>query len=161
MAQVVFDERYPHAVSQVFSWWRIAIIGAALGALYVVLAGIIRMWIVEPLFCGQNLNVSACINASDSAGNIANLLVFGAGLFALIRLGVLRPLLVALAAAVSVWGLGGWLDGVGWVETLVWTMLAFSVSYVTYAWLSRYIVTFWAILIVVVVVASMRILLAL
>lgn len=161
MAQLVLDERYPHAISQMFSWWRVATIGAALGVLYVILTSMIKMWIVEPLFCGQNLNVSACMNATDSAGNIANLIVFGAGLFALIRLGVLRPLLIALASAITVWGLAGWMEGIGWVETLLWAILAYALSYVTYAWISRYTVTIWALLGVVAVVVVIRVLLAL
>jgi hypothetical protein len=37
MVEVVQEERYPEDISMSFSWWQIAITGAAIGALYGIL----------------------------------------------------------------------------------------------------------------------------
>lgn len=138
MAKVIVDETQPQAVSMSYSWWWMALIGAALGIMYWALVFIISHFVVDQLFCGSSVNALACSNSVDLSGNIASILVATIGLGVLVRLRVLRPLIVVIAAAIVLWGLAGWTDGLAWGEVAFWSALLYSLAYVLFSWISRY-----------------------
>jgi len=51
MAKVIVDETQPQVVSMSYSWWRMALIGAALGIAFWTLAFTVSHFIIDPLFC--------------------------------------------------------------------------------------------------------------
>ena len=91
----------------------------------------------------------ACVNTTRIAANIATVLTGVAGMFALLRLGVFRPLLIALAAAIILWGSTAWLQ-VAWWEAALWNAALYAVTYLALVWLSR--IRHFAIALVAVVV---------
>lgn len=115
---------------------QVALLGIGLGVASWLLTLLIRQIIFVPLFCGDPSN-SMCVGATGSAGVIALIATAIAGLLGLVRLGVYRPLLVALAAAVMLWGMSVWLGGLYWFEALAWSIVLYALSYVVFTWLVR------------------------
>jgi hypothetical protein len=138
MVEVIQEERYPQAISMSFSWWQIALTGVAIGALYFLLTYLIGHFIIEPLYCGSAVNATACANAGQISGNIATILVGTVGLGVMVSLRVVRPIVVALATAVLLWGLSVWTVGLSWSEVVAWSSLLYGLSYVLFAWICRY-----------------------
>lgn len=130
------------------SWWgevielqpqrlvQIALLGVAAGVVMWTLTAIIRSVIFIPLFCGDPSN-SMCVGAADNAGNIATVLTAIIALLGLVRLGTYRPLLVVIAAAISLWGLGGIVSDLLWFEALAWSILLYAIVYVLFSWIVR------------------------
>ena len=114
----------------------IALLGAAVGAAMWLLAILVRQVIFVPLFCGDPTN-SMCVGAVDSAGAVATVIAAIIGLMGLVRLSIYRPLLVVLAVAIVLWGLGGWVNSLPWFEALAWAILLYALCYIAFAWLVR------------------------
>ncbi|MBC7868976.1 hypothetical protein H7X69_02240 [Candidatus Saccharibacteria bacterium] len=161
MANVILDETHPQVVSLSYSWWRIALLGAGLGIVYLILTFLVSHFIIDPIFCGSNVNALACTNSIGLAGNVASILVATIGLAVLVGLKVLRPLIVAVAAAIVLWGLAGWTNGLSWIEIAFWSALLYGLSYVLFSWISRYSRTIPVLISVALVVFIARIMLAL
>lgn len=116
---------------------RVAILGLGLGIGVWLLALLFNRFLIEPIFCANQASGGICADTEDVAGNIALILGAIGGVLGLVRLGVYRPMLVAIAVAISLWGLGGWLGGLVWYEALGWTALIYMVAYAAFAWLVR------------------------
>ncbi len=115
---------------------QVALLGVGLGVVSWLLTMLIRQVIFVPLFCGDPSN-SMCVGATGGAGVITLIAVGIAGLLGLVRLGVYRPLLVALASAVTLWGVAIWLGKLYWFEALAWSIVLYVLCYVVYTWLVR------------------------
>lgn len=161
MAEVIVDEDHKKVVSPSFSWWRVALVGAALGILYWGLAFIISRFIVDPIFCQSGDDVTACTDSIGLAGNIATILIATAGLGILVALRVMRPLFVAVSAAIVLWGLATWTSGMFWGEIAFWSALLYSLAYVLFAWISRYSRTVPVLIATILILVIARIVLAL
>ena len=161
MAKVIVDETQPQAVSLSYSWWRIALVGAAIGIIYWALTAVVSHFIIDQLFCRSSVSALACSNSVGLAGNIASILIAAVGLVVLVRLRVLRPLIVVVATAIVSWGLASWTEGLAWGEIAFWSALLYSLSYVLFSWISRYSRTIPVLISVALVVIVARILLAL
>lgn len=135
---------------------RVALLGAGLGVLYWLLTLLVRQVVFVPLFCGDPSN-SMCVGATGSAGVIALLLVSVAGLLGLVRLAIYRPLLVALAAAVSLWGIAGWTSQLFWLEAILWSAALFALAYTVFTWMVRPRAFPLALILVVVTVVLIRV----
>lgn len=115
---------------------QVALLGIGLGILSWVLTLLIRQVIFVPLFCGDPAN-SLCVGATGGAGTIALIVTALAGLLGLVRLGVYRPLLVALAVAISLWGVSSWIGDMFWLEAVAWSVALYLTAYVAFTWLVR------------------------
>lgn len=115
---------------------QVGLLGAGLGLLSWLLTILVRQVIFVPLFCGDPTN-AACVGATGSAGVLALIITGIVGLLGLVRLGVYRPLLVALAAAVSLWGVAVWIGAMQWYEAAAWSALLYALMYMAFAWLVR------------------------
>lgn len=135
---------------------QIGLLGALLGLGAWILAGLIRMVIFVPLFCGDPTN-SVCVAATDVSGAIATVVVAIAGVLGLVRISVFRPLLIAVASAICLLGLSSWVAPLLWFEAVAWSVLLYALCYVLFAWLVRPRPFVPAIIIVVIVVLLARI----
>lgn len=135
---------------------QVALLGAGLGILYWLLTLIIRQIVFVPLFCGDPTS-SACVGATGSAGVIALIITSIAGLLGLVRLAIYRPLLVALAAAVSLWGLAAWTANMYWFEAIAWTIVLFALCYVVFTWFVRPRSFPFALVLVIVTIVLIRV----
>lgn len=135
----------------------VALWGAAVGALGVVLSLLLNGVVIEPLFC-QQLDVEvACAQSGSISFNSATVAMAIMGLVGLIKLSVFRPLLVAIAAAASLWGAHMWLGGAHWLEALLWMTGLYAVAYSLFAQVVRIQQFVVALLILVVLVVGVRV----
>lgn len=161
MAKLILDDSQPRAVSLSYSWWMMALIGAGLGVLYWGLTLLVGQFIIDPIFCRDAANASTCTSSVEISGNIAGILVATIGLGVLVRLGVLRPLIVAVATAATLWGLAGLTDGLGWAEVAAWSAVLYALCYVLFSWISRYARSVPVLIAAIVIVIIARIVLVL
>jgi hypothetical protein len=121
--------------------WQIVLIGIVLGILYSGLTAAL-------------LKYTSLIGV---AGDIATILVGTVGLVIMLNLRMARPLLVAVATAISLWGLAKLTDGLGWLEVVAWSALLYSLSYLLFAWLTKYKHVIPVLIAVIIIVATVRI----
>ena len=160
MARVIADER----TVVVKPWWarvRIVFIGAVLGLIWWVVSTLIRMYIIEPFACRDLSNAAVCVDSFGVAGNIATVIVALLGTFALIRNLQPRPIIIAVASAVVLWTLGAYLNGLGWLEAILWSVVLYAVTYGLFSLVARIVWLPGAVMTAVVTALVIRILLAL
>ena len=133
----------------------IAIVGALVGIATWLLSMLFQATIVEPLFCRSADAFTTCNNGGSIAFSAAAIIAHIGGLYALVRIGTYRPLLVVLATIVTLWGIQVWLGTLVWFEATVAYGFVVAIAYALYAWLAR-IVTFWlsAVFILVVIILA-------
>lgn len=137
---------------------RVALLGVILGAVAWLLTLLFSKFVLDPIFCGNEATTGTCLNSNVIAGNTALILTAVAGVLGLVRLGVYRPMLVAIAVVIALWGISGWVDGLAWYEGFMWTIALYAASFVTFSWLVRPRVFLVAIILVLVMLALARIL---
>ena len=140
MAKIIDSNVESLPVNKPNSVWRVALIGITFGVLY---------WCLTALI----LNIAKSI---DIAGNIATILVATVGIVVMLNMFIARPLLVALASAVALWGLALMTDGLVWYEIIIWSALLYGLSYTVFSWIASYKKTVPAVVAVIVVVAIIR-----
>lgn len=114
---------------------RVALLGLGLGVIAWAVTFLLDRFIISSTFCPAS--AQNCVEGDVISGNIALILAAIAGMLGLVRLGVYRPMLVAIAVGVSLWNIGGWLSGIVWYEGLGWSALIYMVVYVAFSWLVR------------------------
>ncbi|RYX78716.1 hypothetical protein EON76_03295 [bacterium] len=137
---------------------QVILLGIILGAVSWLLTLLLDRFVMTALFCGNDASSALCTGSTAIAGNIALVFASIGGLLGLVRLGVYRPLLVAIAAAICLWGLAGWVDGLMWYEALAWTVILYSLTFTAFSWLVRPRLFLIAIVLIIVVVLLARIL---
>ena len=160
MARVIADDR----TVVVKPWWarvRIVFIGAVLGLIWWILTTLIRMYIIEPLACRDLANAAVCVDSFGVAGNVATVIVAILGVFALVRNLQPRPIIIAVAAAAVLWGLGQYLTGLAWYEAIVWSVVLYAATYVLFGMVARIVWFPAAVITAILTVAVVRILLIL
>ena len=111
--------------------------GAIAGLLVGLLTEAIARWFIEPVFCRSTDSFAICANGGNIAFYAATVIVAILSVIALVRVGVFRPLLVAVAAAASLWGIKSYIDDFAWYEYGLWLMLLFALTYLLFYWLLR------------------------
>jgi len=139
MAKIIDSNIQSQAISNYYSLWRIALIGATLG---------VMNWLLTA-FIGN------FVNPLTTAGNVSIIITTTIGIVVMVRLNMIRPLIVALAAAVSLWGLASLVGGLWWVEALAWNILLYMLAYLIFSWLCRYakvVPVFFSVIMIVILV---------
>ena len=91
---------------------------------------------ISQVFCGAGRDIAMCVNSLRYSSYIALILVAILLIPILLVTGIKRPLLVAIAATISLWGVAMWTGGV-WLISLLWTVVAFMLVYATLVWVNR------------------------
>lgn len=109
------------------------LIGLAIGLIVWGLGSIIDQYVLQPLFCqdGECAATAAWALAIGSVGGA------GLGLFGLVKLRLLRPLLVVLAAMIALWNLPSFLADLPLWGVVVASALLYAAMYMLLAWLAR------------------------
>ena len=160
MAQVITDER----TVVVKPWWarvRIIFTGAALGLLWWIFTAILRHYVIEPIACRDLSQASACVDSFGVAGSIATVLIAIIGAFVLVRTLQPRPIIIAVAAAVVLWTLGSYINGLGWLEAILWAIVLYAATYGLFSIVARIVWLPGAVMTAAVTALVIRILLAL
>jgi hypothetical protein len=109
--------------------------GAAVGITAWLFGRLLNMWLFTPLFCRTGSSI--CASAPQYANIGALILATGLGVFLLVRTQIYRPLLVGLAAALTLWGVLDGFHGVAWYLAAFVAALLFALAYGAFAWLAR------------------------
>ena len=125
-----------HISAPVF--WRICLVGAASGAATWLIAAALDAFVLGHIFCsGGAAGADICTNTVRTSSYLAAVLV-GVMMVPIIALHrVRRPLLVVVAATVSLWGVIGMWTGGPWVLSFVLAVVASMLVYVALVWLNR------------------------
>lgn len=132
--------------------------GALVGLFGWLLTLGVRSWVLAPVFCRSSDTTAICANADITAWIIAFVLMSVVGLFILIRANIFRPLLVVLAALVTLWLVGLWFADDAWWVGMIWQTGLFAVAYALYAWLASLEKFVISLLAIILVVAGLRLL---
>lgn len=134
-----------------------ALIGAIVGAVAWGGGFLISRFIIEPVFCATPDSAAICQIRDTTSFNVALVVATFAGLLIMIRARVYRPLLIAIAAAISVWGLVSFVAQDIWVVRLLSIVLITSLAYAFYGLVAQLRSFIAAMIIAVLVVVGLRI----
>lgn len=129
--------------------------GIVVGAIACGLFYLLNRFVFGAVLCRPQ-SAAECVSAPGYAMTAAIIISSIAGLAALARLRVYRPLLVVLAAAISLWGIQHLVAGLSWYMTLIVVALLFGFTYGLYAWLARIRSFIFAVVVCVVLVVVAR-----
>ena len=119
------------------SWAKVVGFGALTGVVFWLIAALISSLVVEPLSCRQLVDAAACVNATPTAGRVATILVAALAIAGMVRLGVFRPIIIAVATACLLWPLSSYTLGLSWFESLLWSVLLYALLYALFGWIAR------------------------
>lgn len=153
------SEKYSHVLPM---RWTDAASAAAAGAVAGLIAWLIFSGISQiggsTLFCSGD-TPSLCQAAPRIVEAVALIGGGVVGLLGLVRFRVFRPLLVVLAALVSLGGIQNALTAVPWYIAILLSIGLFAVAYAAYAWLSRMRSFILAVVAIVIVAVTVRLVL--
>lgn len=155
MPQVIVDE-------EIFSrswvaWVRTIAFGVAVGIVFWLLTLLLDRYVIEPLACRQVANAGICLTSDALSGNIAALLAGALAVLGLVRWGVVRPIIIAVATIALLWDLASWTAGLPAWEVMLWSAGLYGVSYGLFAWIARYASLWVGVVISILVVLIIRI----
>lgn len=136
---------------------RILLLGAVVGLVTWGLTYVLDTYVYQALLCKGN--ALSCDNSSLYASVSATILAALGALFVLIRAHIYRPLLIVLAATVSLWGVVLMLSNMEWYWTAILSGLMYALAYGLYAWISRIRYLWLMLLATVVLVVVVRLVL--
>jgi len=160
MAQVIITDQEVVAESWAM-WVRTVVLGAIIGVVFWVVSVLLARYVIEPLVCRQVVDAAMCTNATPIAGMITTVLVAVAGIVAMVRMGVARPIIVAVATAALLWDLSAWTQGLFWLEAITWSIILYGLTFALFAWITRYASLLMTIILSILVVLVIRIALVL
>jgi hypothetical protein len=123
---------------------QVIVIGVVVGAFSWIFAQVLGMYVLKPASCTGDAFV--CAASSQPAIILAAILAGCIGLFGLVKLQIFRPLLIVIAATMSLWGVVGLLTALPWYLSLLTTVLFYAIAYTAFMWVAR-IRTFWLVLV--------------
>lgn len=159
MAKVIAEQEYSDRTWVV--WLRTIAIGGALGLIFWILTSLLANYVIEPLACRDLTNASVCSNASSLSGNIATIFTGLIGVIVMVRMGIYRPIILAIASAALLWNLAALTQGLHWAETIAWSIASYALTYGLFAWIARYALLWAVIVLSVLIVLIVRIALVL
>lgn len=119
----------------------IAVNGLLAGIAVWGISVLLDRFVITPIFCSNASQAAACDGSGLIAFNIATVLVAVATIFSLARIGVFRPLIVALATAITLWALPSYIAGVSTAaplfEQIVWLATLYALMFLVFSWLLR------------------------
>jgi hypothetical protein len=133
----------------------IGLIGLGVGFVAWLLGMLLDAALFRLIFC-RDAGLSGCA-ISGTYGNAASLLIAtGVGVWALVRIQIFRPLLIGLAAALTLWGVYGVLDAQPWYVAMLVGTILFGLAYMLFGWIMRLRSMLWAIVISILLLVIVR-----
>lgn len=115
---------------------RAFLVGLVVGLVSVGLFYALDHFIFGAALCREG--VQGCSAAPTYSAIIATIVGVIVGIIALAKVGIYRPLPVAIAAGVAMWGMYGLLSAnIVWYWGLLVGMILFGLAYLLFAWLAR------------------------
>lgn len=141
------------------AFFKIIILGAAIGLFTWLLALALDKYMLNPFFCQTGENVSVCSNSTVISSNISAVLVAVMAVPLLATIYAKRAILVVIAATIVLWGTAAWVAG-SWQMSLLWTVIAYAAIYAVMSWINRLRKTGVVVVLLVLFVIAARLILA-
>ncbi len=133
---------------------KMIVLGAVLGVVLWGLTNLLGNYVFDPLFCRND--TTNCVAVWQYSETTASVIVAILGLIGLIRLRAFRPMLIALAATASLWGLIGNVTVMTWYWALLASLLLYALAYGLFTWVVRIRVFWVALMLTVLLVVAVR-----
>lgn len=114
---------------------RAMVTGAGVGFVSTGVYLLLNKFIFGAALC--RAGVEGCANAPLYATIVTVVIAMICGVVALAKAGVYRPLLVAIAVPLALWGIFALFNGVAWYWALIVGTLLFALAYSLFSWLAR------------------------
>lgn len=137
---------------------RTMLIGAGVGLATTALYLVLNTYLFGAALC--RAGVDGCENAPLYSAIVALIVGVIAGIVALAKAGAYRPLLIAIAAAAALGGAFGFMGQSVWYGALLIGAVLFALAYGLFAWLARLRSFVLSLLLLVVVAALVRLVIA-
>lgn len=134
------------------------LIGAVIGLISWGGGVLIAKFIIEPIFCATPDSVAVCEARDLTAFNIALVMASFAGLLAMVRARIYRPLLISIATIISLWGAPSLVAGDPVATQMLWIVLMAALAYAFFSWVGQLKSFMIALIITVVAVIGLRLL---
>ena len=129
-------------------------VGVGVGLL-VALVAYLNTFVFGVVLCRPQSSAE-CGQAPHYAAIVAMIVGAIAGVVALARLRVYRPLLIVIAATIALWGVSAMLSGIMWYWSVAALAVIFGLVYGLFSWASRLRSFILAVVIVVVLIVAIR-----
>lgn len=123
----------------------VILLGAVVGLITWGLSWLLGTYVFNAVLCGGD--AARCASAPMYGEITASVVVAIGALVGLVRLRVFRPMLVVIAATISLWGLIGMLSSLAWYWVMLASVVLYAFAYGLFVWTVR-IRLFWAALVV-------------
>ncbi|MEO5950032.1 MAG: hypothetical protein ABIQ04_01145 [Candidatus Saccharimonadales bacterium] len=138
MSKVVEQKRevVPYIDMEVRQFASILITGLGVGIVIWALEAVLATYVFGPIMC-HDAGQASCRSVDTYSEIVSS--VFGtlAGLVALVRLRVYRPLLVVLSALIALWGLFVVTRDMTWALSLTSSAVLYAFVYGLFSWVAR------------------------
>lgn len=134
---------------------RVVLRGALVGATVAIVYLLLNKFVFTAVLCRPQ-STGDCSQASNYAAIAALVLSIFGGVIVLAQARVYRPLLVVLAALMSLWGVQAHADGAAWYWVIIASAVLLGLAYGLYAWLARIRNFILAVVVTIVVVVLIR-----
>lgn len=134
---------------------RIIIWGAVVGAFTAAVYVLLNKFVFGVVLCRPQ-STGSCSQAPAYAATVALIMSVIVGVIVLARARIYRPLLIVLAAVVSLWGLQNDAGSAPWHMVVLAAAVIFGLAYGLYAWLARIRNFILAVVVTVVIVVLIR-----
>jgi hypothetical protein len=118
---------------------RVGLLGLAVGLITPFLAFVLQKFVVDPLFCRAG-GLGVCSAGDLTTYYVATIIMAVVAVALMANWQIFRPLLVAVAAAASLWGFrrytGDVIEHSGW-EYFVASGVLYAAAYILFYWLLR------------------------
>lgn len=136
---------------------KILLLGIAVGLATWGLTYILDTYVYHALLCKGN--ALSCNSSSFYASLSATILIALGALLVLIRMHIYRPLLIVLAATISLWGVVTMIGGLQWYWVAIMMALLYALAYGLFAWISRIRYLWLMLLLTVILIVAVRLVL--
>lgn len=141
MAKIIDSNIESRTINNSYSLWKNALVGVVCGLVF---------WSLMTLVGHYN-------NSATIPGDVATVLSATVGIILMVILRMTRPLLVASASAVALWGLAQFTSGLVWFEVAVWAMLLYGLAYSLFSWVARYTRLVPTLIVIITIIVIVRI----
>lgn len=114
---------------------RVFAVGAVVGALSTAIFLILNQYVFGAALCRSG--VEGCANAPTYSTIITVVIGIILGVVVLAKVGTYRPLPVAIAVGIAMWGIFGLMSGAAWYWNLLVGAILFGIAYAGFAWIAR------------------------
>ena len=111
----------------------VGLIGLMIGVIVWAISAVVDQYVLQVLFCQNN----DCGDMKPIAGAIGAVIGAALGLFSLVKLRVVRPLLVVVAAMAALWNLTLTMNELPIYGIVLATALLYAAIYAVLTWLAR------------------------